>query len=460
VIESTTRVPAAGRANRRAGGLLLALVLLAGGGAACGKKGPPLAPLVRLPGPVQGFSARRLGDTVLVQFAIPAKNQDGATPADVVAVEVYGFTGTPPANDEIVKFGTLVTRVPVRRPVSPEEREKNKAPAPGAPAKGPEAPPAPVVAEPGYDQGAIVTVSETLTPARLQPVVVKPRGDEPAPEVPPAPPVFLPTARPEDAATRTYVAVGVSRKGRRGVFSPRIAVPVVTAPLPPGAPTFTYNETTLTIAWPPPADVPVAPVPPAAPPAPADGPALPPSRSLVPHAGAAPAYDLYLPPKTDDAAKSTGSAWAPIPVPVNPTPLMAPTFTIPVDLGVERCFAVRAVKTIGRMALASPLSPIGCVTPRDTFPPLAPKGLSAVASAGELSLAWEPTAESDLAGYLVLRGEAARGPLQSLTKAPVPETNYVDKTAKPGVRYVYAVVAVDEAGNLSAQSNRIEETAR
>jgi hypothetical protein len=29
-----------------------------------------------------------------------------------------------------------------------------------------------------------------------------------------------------------------------------------------------------------------------------------------------------------------------------------------------------------------------------------------------------------------------------------------------GVRYIYAVEAVDKAGNVSAPSNRIEETAR
>jgi fibronectin type 3 domain-containing protein len=45
---------------------------------------------------------------------------------------------------------------------------------------------------------------------------------------------------------------------------------------------------------------------------------------------------------------------------------------------------------------------------------------------------------------------------------PIKETTYRDTTVKPGVRYVYAVVAVDTASpqNVSAQSNRVEETAR
>ena len=41
-------------------------------------------------------------------------------------------------------------------------------------------------------------------------------------------------------------------------------------------------------------------------------------------------------------------------------------------------------------------------------------------------------------------------------------TSYEDKTARPGVRYVYAIVAVDKASppNRSAPSARVEETAR
>ena len=66
------------------------------------------------------------------------------------------------------------------------------------------------------------------------------------------------------------------------------------------------------------------------------------------------------------------------------------------------------------------------------------------------------------AGYIVLRGEAPGDTLQAITTAPVTANSYRDETVKPGVRYVYAVVAVDTAKpqNVSAQSNRAEETAR
>jgi fibronectin type 3 domain-containing protein len=45
---------------------------------------------------------------------------------------------------------------------------------------------------------------------------------------------------------------------------------------------------------------------------------------------------------------------------------------------------------------------------------------------------------------------------------PIRETTYRDTTVQPGVRYVYAIVAVDTATprNQSPESTRVEEGAR
>jgi hypothetical protein len=61
-----------------------------------------------------------------------------------------------------------------------------------------------------------------------------------------------------------------------------------------------------------------------------------------------------------------------------------------------------------------------------------------------------------------LRGEAPGDRLQPLTPTPIRETTYNDATVEAGVRYVYAIVALDRAvpPNVSAQSSRVEETAR
>ncbi|HJY35416.1 MAG TPA: hypothetical protein VJ260_11215, partial [Vicinamibacterales bacterium] len=45
--------------------------------AACGKKGPPLAPLNMGPEAPQALTARRLADTIYLQFKVPAKSAAG-----------------------------------------------------------------------------------------------------------------------------------------------------------------------------------------------------------------------------------------------------------------------------------------------------------------------------------------------------------------------------------------------
>ena len=64
---------------------------------------------------------------------------------------------------------------------------------------------------------------------------------------------------------------------------------------------------------------------------------------------------------------------------------------------------------------------------------------------GAINLIWDANTEADLGGYLVLRGEAPGDTLQPLTPQPIRETRYRDTAVKPGVRYVYAIVAVDRA---------------
>ena len=66
---------------------VVALALGCASLAACGKKAPPLPPLVRLPVPPADFSALRRGPVVNVQFGVPTANTDDSTPADVGALE-------------------------------------------------------------------------------------------------------------------------------------------------------------------------------------------------------------------------------------------------------------------------------------------------------------------------------------------------------------------------------------
>ena len=153
---------------------------------------------------------------------------------------------------------------------------------------------------------------------------------------------------------------------------------------------------------------------------------------------------------------------API-IPLNTTLLTAPGFTDPrVEFGTERCYIVRRVQMAGAIPIESAPSSPACVTPADTFPPTPPKSLALIAAANGVSLIWEANAETDLGGYLVLRGEAPGDTLSPLTPAPISDTSFLDTTVRRGRTYVYEVVAVDQSmpPNQSAPSNRVEETIR
>jgi hypothetical protein len=150
-----------------------------------------------------------------------------------------------------------------------------------------------------------------------------------------------------------------------------------------------------------------------------------------------------------------------LPKPINPAPTTETEWPIKgVAFGAERCFEVRPVDQVFGFTVIGPPSPRTCITPQDTIPPAAPKSLQAIAGSGVINLIWDANTEPDLAGYLVLRGEAPGDTLQAITTTPVTATTYRDESVRAGTRYVYVVVAVDRAQNASPQSNGAEETAR
>jgi fibronectin type 3 domain-containing protein len=110
---------------------------------------------------------------------------------------------------------------------------------------------------------------------------------------------------------------------------------------------------------------------------------------------------------------------------------------------------------------SDPTTPV-CVTPVDTFPPAAPQNLDAVTSDGGVSLIWESVGDKDVAGYVVLRGDASSETLAPLNTEPIRETTFRDTTVQTGRSYVYAVVAVDTAvpSNRSQESNRVTQAVR
>ena len=476
---------------------------------ACGKKGPPLAPLHLVPAAASEMSVRRVADRARLRFVLPSRNENGPGPLELDRIEIFAMTipanSVEPSMDELMSKERLVGEIAVRpvleegeaappdekrpEPGSPvtfdEELTREKltpvvvktppppaaTPAPGtaaaptppgtaaaatpaapaatapvtpppatappatapatappatAPATAPPAttapaPAAPATAAPEPTTPSAATAPATASPAAATPSAAAPGQAAPAAAAPGAVPPAL--AAPPKPVTvpyerRLYVVRGVTRKGRTGAVSPLASLPLVGLAPPPENVRVRFSETAVTVEW-----------------------------DAV---ASAAAYNVY---RGEDLLQ-----------PVNPAPLKTPSFEqASLAFGEEQCYRVRSASSLDPAVVEGEASPPQCITARDQFAPAAPGGLAAVPTAGQISLIWDANTEKDLAGYLVLRGEGgADAALAAITPAPIKETSYRDTTVKPGVSYVYAVVAVDTATppNTSPSSGRVQETAR
>src|SRR5262245_42321823 len=112
------------------------VVFLAAFAIGCGKKGPPLPPIVHIPEAVQQVSARRAGNDVFVTMTVPSTNIDKTKPADIARIEVYGYTGTTlPPKARFLDVATPVATVSILPPVI--EDDKKAEPAEGRPPSPP-----------------------------------------------------------------------------------------------------------------------------------------------------------------------------------------------------------------------------------------------------------------------------------------------------------------------------------
>jgi hypothetical protein len=228
----------------------------------------------------------------------------------------------------------------------------------------------------------------------------------------------------------------MSTRGRKGPLSRRVTVPLVPPPPPPSGAAISYDEKAISLTW---SAVPVAgPVP--------DTDVLP-SRPIGP---SRPAITYYVYDATNPDAKLRLTA----------TPLDVPKYSdARIVWGEKRCYTIAAAQTIDGATIESEAPLPTCDTLVDTFPPAVPKDLKAIATEGTINLIWEPNGERDLAGYIVLRGVEPAQTLQPITPSPIVEPSFKD-AVQPGIAYVYAVRAVDKAGNMSDPSARVVETAR
>lgn len=432
--------------------------VLVGPLSACGKKGPPLAPFVRVPAGVQGGRTARLGNDIFITFTLPSANVDRSTPVDLASVEVYAYTGAvAPTVGTFVPRATRLAVIPVQ---------------PSAEAQGSGGTPASEATTDAVVAGATLTVVD-------------------------------PNGAPVGADMhRFYLVIPFSTRGRPG--PPHTPLDVVLAPVPP-PPTdlaASYSATSISLTWTPAASLTGSRVATnlylEAPqrvlrtpweqgrPQPVNRDPVTATSFVEPVVfGAERCYvarSVVVPVPEREPATATEATQIPSTAPgspgtlappllpevaaVSPTPVDAPAPSRPLP---ERR-STGAATPVPR-ATTSPV-PVGaeseasarvCVTPVDRFPPAAPVQLVVVATPGAMNLVWEANSEPDLGGYHVLRGVAGDLVLRVLTPMPTGETRFTDTTVVPGMRYVYAVVAVDRqvpTPNTSAESARVEEAAQ
>jgi predicted small lipoprotein YifL len=404
----------------------------------CGKKGPPLPPLLKVPVAPPDLVASRRGDVVDLQFTVPTTNTDGTRPANIERVDIYALTmapGAPPealTDAQIAKVGTRIDTVDVKAP-----RDPNLTADADDPSEEVDAPEGD-----GLDQGAIAHVEEAVSADLLEVVKLPPDPLAPKPKRRSGEPSGPLLGLAPDPPARAYVVVGISTRGRKGPMSKRVAVPLAAPPPPPPAPKIEYTEREITVTWP-------------APGAAAGDTAK--DEVLPSHPLGSPTppteYNVY------DASDPQAL------VKLTTTPVADAKYADSrLTWGAKRCYTVRATVRAGSATIESDASPPECTTLVDKFPPAAPSRVAAIASAGAIGLIWEPNTETDIAGYIVLRGtphEGAKEPiaLEPITPMPIADTHFTDNVAA-GTSHVYAVKAVDRAGNLSPESERVVETAR
>lgn len=229
----------AGRRRRRP--VLRALATLACAAlplaTACGKKGPPLAPLARLPVAPAQVSVSRAADTVTIRFTVPGANVSGIRPADIERVDVYAWTGPDAPAARVFKVAKVVASVQVRTPPPPPDPDADA-----------DVPPPPPPVGPGVDQGAATELRETLAADAFLPVDVSDPKKKPRP--PGQPKVMPPDAMPlPPPLSRRYIVVGVNHGGQRGRAAQAVAVPLWTPPPPPAAVTAKALQSGTELSW-------------------------------------------------------------------------------------------------------------------------------------------------------------------------------------------------------------------
>lgn len=120
-----------------------------------------------------------------------------------------------------------------------------------------------------------------------------------------------------------------------------------------------------------------------------------------------------------------------------------------VIIGKTYYYLIRAVRIVDSIERESEASEQLAIEMKDIFAPPPPAAVMAMAGEDRIIITWEPSAASDIAGYLIRRRAEGETTYELLTPEPIMATSYEDLKVEKGKSYHYAITACDQAGNES-----------
>jgi len=359
---------------------------------ACGKRGDPLPPLRKTPGPITGFRLAQRGATLEIRYTAPRASIDGVRLGELT-IEAVRLDG----EGDVNKAGRVT-----KRRASPGEEV--------------------VVQEPLPPPGTAVRVA-------LRAIA----GGDVTARTPVAGLTVLPPFDAPNELTATLLPDGVALAWKGAKPTPAPTPAPSPSPAPPGRTPLPGAPSASPLPSPSPGAPPSAG--PSARPTPAPGP------TPTPFGGG---FSVYRRAENGAyAAPLTGR-------PVETNSLL----DAGAPLGTRWCYVVRGVAGLEPLVESAP-SEEACADVRDVFPPAPAGGLSALVHDDGVALAWSPSPEADLAGYRLWR-TAGTAPPERLAELARGELQFLDRTAARGTVYRYHLTAFDTAGNESKPSASVE----
>lgn len=133
------------------------------------------------------------------------------------------------------------------------------------------------------------------------------------------------------------------------------------------------------------------------------------------------------------------------------------------EFGKKYLYFVRAV-SIGTKAepVESLESNIVEIVPKDTFAPTPPSAITIAAAPANIAIFFAINPEKDIAGYRIYRStdpSLEQNKWELISPDPLRTNTFQDRRVESGKTYFYYIVAIDNAGNISAPSIVVSDTA-